>query len=100
MATQPTRTVVVTATSSTAISATCSACNCGQVVATTCAIVDVSLANGRVLPRVRFFPDDGASLDDHCAACDVAPGGLHHLGCDLELCPSCGRQASICGFRV
>ena len=43
---------------------------------------------------------DGASPEDRCAGCDVAPGGLHHLGCDFERCPSCGQQASVCGFRV
>lgn len=99
MATEPTRTTMVTATSCAAITAICSACNC-EKLATSCTIAEVILANGRVLSRVPFVPRDGASPDDRCAGCNVGPGGLHHLGCDLELCPSCGRRASVCGFRV
>jgi hypothetical protein len=100
MATQPTRTVMSTTTSCTAVAATCSACHREKLVATSCTVAEVILANGGVLPRVRFSPRDGASPDDRCADCHVGPGGLHHLGCDLELCPSCGQQASFCGFRV
>jgi len=100
MATQPTQFVMITATSCAAIAATCSACSREKLVATSCTIAEVALANGRVLPRVRFFPLDGASLDGRCTDCNVGAGGLHHLGCGLELCPACGQQASICGYRV
>jgi hypothetical protein len=100
MPSEPTRTAMITAKSSAAVAAICGACNREKLVATSCTVAEVILANGRVLPRVRFVPRDGASPDDRCAGCDVGPGGLHHLGCDLELCPSCGQQASVCGFRV
>jgi hypothetical protein len=80
--------------------ATCRACHHEKVVATSCTIAAVRLADGGVFPRVRFFPLDGASLDSRCPECNVGPGGLHHVGCVLERCPSCGQQASLCGFRL
>jgi hypothetical protein len=100
MIAQSTQAVLIVATSRAAIAARCCACHREKRVATSCTIADVLLANGRRLPRVRFSPCDGAGPDDRCTDCNIAPGGLHHLGCRLELCPSCGRQARICGFRV
>jgi hypothetical protein len=35
----------------------------------------------------------------HCGDCGVAPGGLHHLGCDLQRCPVCRGQLFSCGCR-
>lgn len=32
-----------------------------------------------------------------CGDCGVALGGFHHLGCDLEHCPSCRRHLLSCG---
>ena len=83
-----------------AIAATCSACHRETLAATSCTVAQVMLTNGRVLPRVRFSPPDGTNVDDRCSACNVGRGDLHHLGCELEVCPSCGQQASVCGFRV
>ena len=97
---QPIRLAVIAATSRSAIAARCSACHRAKLEARGCTVAKVILANGRVLPRVRFYPLDGASLDDRCSDCKVSRGGLHHLGCGLERCPSCGQRASICGFRV
>jgi hypothetical protein len=100
MAARPTHTVLIPATSSAAMAATCRACNSEMRVATSCTIAEVRLADGRVLPRVRFSPLDGASLGPRCPACNIGPGGLHHVGCSLECCPSCGQRTSVCGFRV
>jgi hypothetical protein len=100
MAARPTHTVLIPAASSATIAVTCRACNRDTRVAMSCIIAEVRLANGRVLPRVRFFPLDGTRLDPRCPACNVGPGGLHHVGCGLERCPSCGQQTSVCGFRV
>lgn len=31
-----------------------------------------------------------------CHDCGVAPGGIHHLGCDCERCPNCRGQLISC----
>lgn len=32
----------------------------------------------------------------HCHDCNVAPGGYHHSGCDMERCPRCVGQRMTC----
>lgn len=32
----------------------------------------------------------------YCPECGVAEGSYHHDGCDLEICPNCGDQLSVC----
>ncbi len=31
-----------------------------------------------------------------CPDCNVQTGGLHHVGCGLELCPCCGKRWIYC----
>lgn len=33
---------------------------------------------------------------ERCGDCGVAVGGIHHYGCLVERCPSCGDQARCC----
>ena len=33
---------------------------------------------------------------DQCHDCNVFPGQIHHLGCDVERCPKCGGQLISC----
>jgi rRNA maturation endonuclease Nob1 len=44
-------------------------------------------------PRLAY---DG-NCGKRCGDCNVAIGGYHHLGCDQEICPSCGSQVISCG---
>ena len=40
--------------------------------------------------------DEEEADDENCPACDVAPGELHAVGCDIEQCPYCGCQLISC----
>ena len=42
-------------------------------------------------PRQLHFPNWF-----RCPDCNVAPGGIHHEGCDQEICPKCGGQLVSC----
>lgn len=35
-----------------------------------------------------------------CKDCNVKTGQYHHLGCDMERCPSCHGQLISCGCHV
>lgn len=38
-----------------------------------------------------------------CPECNILNGGLHHVGCSLELCPKCGGKWIYCrcsGLKV
>lgn len=38
-----------------------------------------------------------------CSECNILPGGFHHVGCVLEICPKCGGKWIYCacsGFKV
>ena len=59
---------------------------------------------GRVYLRIPYLPDEDVwpSRSHHpspefCHDCAVALGQLHHLGCDMEVCPFCGGQFMTCG---
>jgi len=48
------------------------------------------------------FPDDSAlpaikwTGTGRCPECNVQPGGNHHPGCQLEICPKCGDPLEQC----
>ena len=44
--------------------------------------------------KIQPIPHSG---EKRCGECGVAPGGMHHPGCDLEKCPRCEGQIISCG---
>lgn len=58
----------------------------------------VEFPDGETLAAVpyRFDGDDG-DLSHRCHDCNIALGGHHHPGCDMERCPRCGGQLIGCG---
>jgi hypothetical protein len=49
---------------------------------------------GKVYDRVPFESENPEFL---CIDCEAAPGEIHDLGCDTEVCPRCGEQLIGCG---
>lgn len=45
--------------------------------------------------RLAVIPHD-PDADGPCGDCGVAPGGVHHSGCDMERCPRCQGQLISC----
>ncbi len=77
-------------------------CTCGEEMTpgnAGCRYTDFD--NGDGIPHMRIpygqekrhkGPIDTAPCHD----CNVQPGGIHHIGCDWEECPTCGMQVISC----
>lgn len=57
----------------------------------------IALKDGRMLPRIPYFPLPREPLEALCGACGVTPGALHRRGCEREACPACGDRLGGCG---
>jgi hypothetical protein len=73
--------------------AVCEDCDQEMLQARTCT-VDAVILQGHRYTRGRAFP---GAPDGRCGACGVTEDAYHHLGCDMEDCPRCGRQLISCG---
>ena len=72
------------------MSATCSYCDQPMDPGTACTWIVEGLT------RMPYNPEYGGP-DKTCRDCGAPRGGLHHPGCDTEICPMCGGQAISCG---
>lgn len=62
-------------------------------------VVGAMHRDGNPLSLAPFGRGRSRERGARCGDCGVARGGLHHPGCDLQSCPSCGGQLLSCGCR-
>jgi hypothetical protein len=76
--------------------AICHQCNREMKTADTCSVKELHRA-GAAYPVFRCGDDPGWKwMKGRCGDCGVLPGGFHHLGCDIQVCPGCRRQLITC----
>lgn len=70
--------------------------DCGQEMLTAAGCtVDVLIIQNERFERHRVSGPTGRNR--RCGDCGAQPRRFHHLGCDVERCPRCGRQLLSCG---
>lgn len=71
--------------------------DCGQDMHTadSCTRTQLTL-DGVVYERSRAHFDEPSG---RCLDCGIKHGEVHHLGCDVELCPKCGLQLIGCDCK-
>jgi hypothetical protein len=57
----------------------------------------VNFPDGKKMAPVPYTPNDS---NIRCHDCNVAYGGFHHIGCDMETCPNCGGQFLGCSCFI
>ena len=72
--------------------APCRACGQRMLKADGCTWTHVKCGN-RYYRRIKYGEDGMAHGDVRCHDCGARPGHYHHVGCDAERCPVCGRPA-------
>lgn len=55
----------------------------------------VPIPYGKEETRIEF-----SIYSTRCHDCNVAIGGVHHVGCDVEECPACHEQLIGCDCEI
>lgn len=81
------------------VMAVCRHCGREMLTACGCGISKVRIGV-KVYPRVRCGGrgdlTEGTGKSFRCFDCNALAGYFHHVGCDAERCPGCGRQLIRC----
>ena len=59
-------------------------------------VADYVFCDGKKHRRVRCGEEGWVDPGNRCTDCGALHGRLHHWGCDVERCPSCGLQLINC----
>ena len=78
--------------------ARCSWCEQEMTTARSCSVVTLH-RGGEPVPLLAWGEERGWTATAPCGDCGVQTGGYHHLGCDIQECPSCRRPMISCGCR-
>lgn len=78
--------------------AVCHWCEREMTSASSCTVT-VLHRGGEPVDMIRWGREPGWTASSICHDCGVAPGGVHHPGCDVQRCPVCGGQMLSCGCR-
>ena len=79
--------------------APCRACGQRMLKADGCTWTHVRCGN-RYYRRIKYGEDGMAHGDARCHDCGAKLGHYHHVGCDAERCPVCGRQLISCDCDI
>lgn len=80
--------------------AVCGECGQGMLQVDSCVMATIHLEGADYDPipygQERWWTDYKKTPRSRCHDCNVAIGGIHHPGCDMEECPVCGGQLFVC----
>jgi hypothetical protein len=85
----------------------CEHCGNEMIGGEGCVCISFDFADGTTLLPIKFgdeeaFKNQPGMLADikKCPDCGCPRGTYHHIGCDMEICPSCHEQAISCDCKL
>jgi hypothetical protein len=73
----------------------CEFCHLDISKVVSCTVTELKI-NGLAYDRIVRENSEGYDSYGECHDCGIIYGGIHHLGCDMEKCPSCKLQLISC----